>query len=203
MSSILNFTGTLLKNLVSKPITKNYPEEPAVYPERTRGRIVIDIDQCISCGLCVRNCPPRCITVDKNEGTWTINRFDCIACGYCASKCPKKCLKLIPGYQKPGRSKAAVTYRKSEEVMEAERQKAAEMAARKAAALLRRQKRQCPRRQSARHLRTQLLRQPCRKRNSEVTEICVWQCREGSCPWENGRPWWILAETECRPGPVL
>ena len=57
MSSILNFTGTLLKNLVSKPITKNYPEEPAVYPERTRGRIVIDIDQCISCGLCVRNCP--------------------------------------------------------------------------------------------------------------------------------------------------
>ena len=135
MSSILNFTGTLLKNLVSKPITKNYPEEPAVYPERTRGRIVIDIDQCISCGLCVRNCPPRCITVDKNEGTWTINRFDCIACGYCASKCPKKCLKLIPGYQKPGRSKAAVTYRKSEEVMEAERQKAAEMAARKAAAL--------------------------------------------------------------------
>lgn len=45
MSSILNFTGTLLKNLVSKPITKNYPEEPAVYPERTRGRIVIDIDQ--------------------------------------------------------------------------------------------------------------------------------------------------------------
>ena len=94
MSSILNFTGTLLKNLVSKPITKNYPEEPAVYPERTRGRIVIDIDQCISCGLCVRNCPPRCITVDKNEGTWTINRFDCIACGYCASKCPKKVITM-------------------------------------------------------------------------------------------------------------
>ena len=135
MSTFLNFTGTLLKNLVSKPVTKNYPEEPAVYPERMRGRIVIDIDQCISCGLCERNCPPRCITVNKKEGTWTINRFDCIACGYCASKCPKKCLKLIPGYQKPGRSKAAVTYKKSEEVMEAERKKAAEMAAKKAAAL--------------------------------------------------------------------
>lgn len=132
--AILNFTGTLLRNLVSKPVTKNYPEEPAVYPERTRGHIVIDIDRCISCGLCVRNCPPRCITVDKNEGTWTINRFDCIACGYCASKCPKKCLKLVPGYQKPGRSKAAVTYKKSEEVIEAERRKAAEMAAQKAAA---------------------------------------------------------------------
>ena len=135
MSACLNFTGTLLKNLVTKPVTKNYPEEPAVYPERTRGHIEIDIDQCISCGLCVRSCPPRCIVVDKGAGTWTINRFDCIACGYCASKCPKKCLKMVPGYQTPARKKEADTYRKSPEVMEEERRKAAEMAAKKAAAL--------------------------------------------------------------------
>ena len=135
MSAFLNFTGTLLKNLVTKPVTKNYPEEPAVYPERTRGHIEIDIDQCISCGLCVRSCPPRCIVVDKGAGTWTINRFDCIACGYCASKCPKKCLKLVPGYQTPARKKEADTYQKSPEVMEAERRRMAEMAAKKAAAL--------------------------------------------------------------------
>ena len=66
-SSILNFTGTLIRNLFSEPVTKNYPEEPAVYPERTRGHIEIDIDQCISCGLCVRSCPPRCIIVDKAD----------------------------------------------------------------------------------------------------------------------------------------
>lgn len=135
MASIMNFTGTLMKNLFSKPVTKKYPEEPAVYPERMRGHIEIDIDQCISCGLCTRNCPPRCITVDKTAGTWTINRFDCIACGYCTQKCPKKCLHLVPGYQPPGPQKASATYRKSPEVMEAERKKAAEMAARKAAAL--------------------------------------------------------------------
>ena len=135
MASLLNFTGTLLKNLVSKPVTKNYPEEPAVYPERSRGHIEIEIDKCISCGLCVRNCPPRCITVDKNEGTWTINRFDCIACGYCASKCPKSCLHLVPGYQTPGPQKASATYRKSPEVMEEERRRAAELAAKKAAAV--------------------------------------------------------------------
>lgn len=134
-SSILNFTGTLIKNLFSEPVTRNYPEEPAVYPERTRGHIEIDIDQCISCGLCVRSCPPRCIIVDKAEGTWTINRFDCIACGYCASRCPKKCLKLVPGYQKPARAKEAATYRKSPEVMAEEKRKAAELAAKKAAAL--------------------------------------------------------------------
>ena len=72
--------------------------------------------------------------VDKGAGTWTINRFDCIACGYCASKCPKKCLKMVPGYQTPARKKEADTYRKSPEVMEEERRKAAEMAAKKAAA---------------------------------------------------------------------
>ena len=135
MSTFLNFAGTLLKNLVSEPVTKNYPEEPAVYPERTRGHVEIDIDQCISCGLCVRSCPPRCITVDKGAGTWTINRFDCIACGYCVSKCPKSCLKLVPGYQTPARKKTADTYQKSPEVMEAERRKAEAMAAQKAAAL--------------------------------------------------------------------
>ena len=134
-SSILNFTGTLIRNLFSEPVTKNYPEEPAVYPERTRGHIEIDIDQCISCGLCVRSCPPRCIIVDKAEGTWTINRFDCIACGYCASKCPKKCLKLVPGYQKPARVKEAATHRKSPEVMAEEKRRAAELAAKKAAAI--------------------------------------------------------------------
>ena len=34
---LMDFTGFALKNLFSKPATKNYPAEPAVYPERSRG----------------------------------------------------------------------------------------------------------------------------------------------------------------------
>lgn len=105
MSNIMNFSGTVLKNLFSRPVTKNYPAEPAVYPERSRGHIENDFDQCILCGLCMRNCPTGAITVEKNEGNWKINRFDCIQCGYCTLKCPKKCLSILPGYQEPGPEK--------------------------------------------------------------------------------------------------
>lgn len=105
MSNIMNFSGTILKNLFSKPVTKNYPAEPAQYPERSRGHIENDFDQCILCGLCMRNCPTGAIVVEKNEGNWKINRFDCIQCGYCTLKCPKKCLSIVPGYQEPGPEK--------------------------------------------------------------------------------------------------
>ena len=130
---IMTFAGTMLKNLFSKPVTKNYPAEPAVYPERSRGHIDITIDECISCGLCVRSCPTGTIAVDKKEGTWTINRFDCIACGYCVEKCPKKCLHMVPGYQEPLGEKPEATYHISAEVMAERAAKAAE-AAKKAAA---------------------------------------------------------------------
>lgn len=105
MSNLMNFTGTILKNLVSKPVTKNYPAEPIDYPEGSRGHIENQFEDCILCGLCMRNCPTGAIKVEKAEGNWRINRFDCIQCGYCTLKCPKKCLHLLPGYQEPGAEK--------------------------------------------------------------------------------------------------
>lgn len=110
MAKLMNFTGTVLKNLFSKPVTVNYPAEPASYPERTRGHVEISIDDCLFCGLCSRSCPPGAITVDRVARTWTINRFDCIQCGYCTEKCPKKCIKMAPGYQEPMDKKSPDTF---------------------------------------------------------------------------------------------
>ena len=101
MGKFMSFAGTVLKNLVSRPVTINYPAEPAVYPERSRGHIEIDMNDCILCGLCQRSCPSGAITVDRAAGTWSIDRFDCVQCGYCTEKCPKKCLSIVPGYQEP------------------------------------------------------------------------------------------------------
>lgn len=114
MAKIMNFTGTMLKNLFSKPVTKNYPAEPAVYPQRSRGHVEIDIENCITCGLCKMSCPSGAIQVDKAAGTWTINRFDCVQCGYCVVKCPKKCLNIVPGYQEPMELKTEAVYTRSE-----------------------------------------------------------------------------------------
>ena len=72
------FLHTALKNLFSRPDTVAYPFKPAVYPDRMRGHVVIQIEDCISCGLCARSCPPGALRVDRAAGTWTISRFDCV-----------------------------------------------------------------------------------------------------------------------------
>jgi len=141
---IMSFYKESIKNLFSKPVTTEYPFKPAEYPERSRGHIEINIDECISCGMCSRVCPPGALEVSMPNGTWTINRFDCIACGFCVEKCPKKCLSIVPGYQEPQPEKATETFHISEEEMkkraeakakqmELAKKKAAEAAAKKAA----------------------------------------------------------------------
>lgn len=101
------FAHTALKNLFSKPATTGYPFEPAKYPERMRGHVQIKIEDCISCGLCARSCPPGALKVDRAARTWTINRFDCVQCGNCTNVCPKKCLFMVPGYTEPGAQKVS------------------------------------------------------------------------------------------------
>lgn len=112
MGKIMNFTGTVLKNLFSKPVTINYPAEPMEYPERSRGHIEIDIDDCVLCGLCSRSCPSGALTVDRAAGKWSIDRFDCVQCGYCVEKCPKSCLSIVPGYQEPLPNKTVDVFEK-------------------------------------------------------------------------------------------
>ncbi|MCF0131924.1 MAG: 4Fe-4S binding protein [Pseudobutyrivibrio sp.] len=97
----MSFTKLALKNLFTKPATTSYPFVAREYPERTRGHVEINKDECILCGMCMRSCPPGAITVSRPDLKWSINRFDCVQCGYCVEKCPKKCLSIIPGYQEP------------------------------------------------------------------------------------------------------
>lgn len=104
------FAGTVLKNLFSKPATTGYPFEPAHYPDRMRGHVEIQIENCISCGLCARSCPPGALKVDRAAGTWTIDRFDCVQCGSCVNACPKKCLTMVPGYTEPAAQKSSETF---------------------------------------------------------------------------------------------
>ncbi|WP_051226761.1 4Fe-4S dicluster domain-containing protein [Butyrivibrio sp. MC2013] len=106
----MTFKTTMLSNLFKKPVTTKYPAEPAVYPEGSRGHVVIEIEKCISCTICALNCPSGAIKVDRAARTWEINRYDCIQCGYCTLKCPKKCLHMAPGYQTPGPEKSIEHY---------------------------------------------------------------------------------------------
>lgn len=107
---IMDFTSYALKNLFSKPATSSYPLQPREYPERSRGHIEINIDDCIMCGLCSRKCMSGAITVDRNTKTWSIERMGCVQCGSCVTACPKKCLSIVPGYTEPSVEKTVDSY---------------------------------------------------------------------------------------------
>ncbi|CAK7079880.1 MAG: Ion-translocating oxidoreductase complex subunit B [Eubacterium sp.] len=58
--------------------------------------ISIDHEKCIGCGLCVKDCVARNITLkDKKAG---ILAQDCILCGHCVAVCPKAAVS-ISGYE--------------------------------------------------------------------------------------------------------
>lgn len=106
---LMTFAKVAVRNLFSKPYTTNYPYEPAVYPERSRGRILLDHSKCVLCGLCSTHCPTDTIFIDRKAGTWNMNRFDCVQCGNCVKVCPKSALSIVPGYFTPNREKLIET----------------------------------------------------------------------------------------------
>ena len=48
---------------------------------------------CIKCGLCVKNCPQNCISLDTHIPVVDFSKCD--SCGVCVEKCPTKVLKII------------------------------------------------------------------------------------------------------------
>ena len=110
MSKAMKFSGIALKNLFSKPATCGYPFVPREYTDRTRGRVVLDVDNCVLCGSCMRHCPSLAITVDRTKRTWSIQRMGCIQCADCVVNCPKNCLSMDRHYFEPGTEKVEETF---------------------------------------------------------------------------------------------
>ncbi len=86
----------IVGNLVKGPVTRNYPAVKREPFPLERGKLVIEEDKCIFCGMCVRKCPSNAIKVTRNPKVWSFEKFRCILCGSCVEACPKKCLKLVP-----------------------------------------------------------------------------------------------------------
>lgn len=102
---MLDFIPVVIKNVFSKPATRNYPFVKRASYDNQKGHIVIDIDSCIYCGMCSQKCPVNAINVTRAEKSWAIDRFRCIMCGECAQSCPKKCLLIGSEYTQPANIK--------------------------------------------------------------------------------------------------
>jgi ech hydrogenase subunit F len=104
--SLFSMSKLLFKSLFHGSYTGKYPIEPKVNYAQTRGKIDIEISECIFCGMCEKRCPTDAIKVDREQKQWTIERLRCIQCGYCVEVCPKKCLSMNNQYTAPTSQKS-------------------------------------------------------------------------------------------------
>jgi len=94
------------KTVVHRPVTILYPYENMWVPDNYRGRPGLKLDECVSCGMCVKMCPTACIklvdTVDASGNKVSrpqVNLGRCAMCGYCAEYCPVDAMTVTPEFE--------------------------------------------------------------------------------------------------------
>ncbi len=101
---------TITQSLFGKPATLMYPQVPRVYSEATRGKVENEIEKCIFCRLCEKNCPTDAIGVSKEKNEWEIDSLKCCQCRRCVEVCPVRCLSMDNVYFSSVRTRADGKY---------------------------------------------------------------------------------------------
>jgi formate hydrogenlyase subunit 6 len=98
----------VLSQIFRKPATQKYPKVRPKVSEGFRGRQIFDIDLCISCGLCARDCPAKAIEMVNVEGKKRpLFHLDlCIFCYQCAESCPRNAIKMSEFFELASKNKS-------------------------------------------------------------------------------------------------
>jgi ech hydrogenase subunit F len=110
MKQFPGISKMIMRSLVGKPSTLMYPQVKREYSEATRGKVEIQIEKCIFCGLCTKNCPTEALAVSKEKNEWEIDSLKCCQCKRCVEICPVKCLSMDNVYFSPVRTRADGKY---------------------------------------------------------------------------------------------
>jgi ech hydrogenase subunit F len=84
---------TSFKNLFKRPASER-PGEHTPPAADSRGKLHIDMKECVYCGLCARKCPADAFTVDLKKRLLTFEELKCVSCGVCVDACNKGSLSL-------------------------------------------------------------------------------------------------------------
>ena len=87
-----------------------YPKKKRVFVPMSRGKVEVNINECIFCGMCDRRCPTYAIVVTKAQKEWQIDRLKCCTCNLCVEICPTKCLRMDNQYFKSVTEKSGGIY---------------------------------------------------------------------------------------------
>jgi ech hydrogenase subunit F len=107
----MKLSGVIVRSAVSRPATRLYPFEKREDFAGTRGKVVMNPEECNFCTLCQMKCPAGAILVNREQKTWQIDRFRCILCGACVGACMRKVPKFETAYTQPSALRVVETYR--------------------------------------------------------------------------------------------
>jgi Formate hydrogenlyase subunit 6/NADH:ubiquinone oxidoreductase 23 kD subunit (chain I) len=95
-----------LRPLRGRPLTRRYPDEPAVLAPAARGLPEVDPSRCDASGDCVTACPTGAISLLPER--WAIDAGRCVFCGICSTVCPRGAIRLGSRFELAGRSRDAL-----------------------------------------------------------------------------------------------
>lgn len=111
LTEIFKGMALTFKAMLTKPVTRQYPEEPRESLPGFRGLHALvrkedGTEKCIACGLCGAICPAQCIKIYTGEGAenqkvaerYEIEVLRCIFCGLCVEACPVGAIVLTGHY---------------------------------------------------------------------------------------------------------
>ncbi len=102
---------TILRNLFSKPATRQYPFKDVREPVKDyRGKIVFVETKCKLCGACSRACPAKAIDVNRQGRQIKYYPWNCIYCSSCVEACPADAIIQEARYTAPATSKGIDIY---------------------------------------------------------------------------------------------
>ena len=92
------FLKILFRNLLQGPSTDPFPLGETFTPERLRGRVKIDPNLCMGCGVCRHVCAAGAINIrqkpDNSGYTITVWQNSCCLCASCRQYCPTGAMSI-------------------------------------------------------------------------------------------------------------
>jgi Pyruvate/2-oxoacid:ferredoxin oxidoreductase delta subunit len=61
---------------------------------QSRGKVIVSVEECKGCGLCIDSCPPKCLVLAPELSSYGVHPAQyvgegCTGCGICFYCCPE------------------------------------------------------------------------------------------------------------------